>query len=119
LEQDPRARITDWTQEAVAAVRTLRDLVRRVERDELRVRSHPRDALELQRFLAQQVRRALLALFAFTVALITSVLYLATGRLAILVPGLLLAFGMFLVIFLLPAHLFQNPLRFRRKWPGR
>jgi hypothetical protein len=25
---------------------------------------------------------------------------------------------MFLVIFVLPAHLFQNPLRFRRKWPG-
>jgi len=118
MEQDPRARITDWTQEAMAAVRTLRDLVRRVERDELRVRSHPRDTLELQRFLAQQVRRALLALFAFTVAVITSVLYLATRRLAILIPGLVLAFGMFLVIFVLPAHLFQNPLRFRRKWPG-
>ena len=118
MEQDPRVRITDWTQEAIAAVRTLRDLVRRVERDELRVRSHPRDTLELQRFLAQQVRRALLALFAFTVAVITSVLYLATHRLAILLPGLALAFGMFLVIFLLPTHLFQNPLRFRRKWPG-
>jgi predicted unusual protein kinase regulating ubiquinone biosynthesis (AarF/ABC1/UbiB family) len=119
LEQDPRAKITDWTQEAIAAVRTVRDLVRRVERDELRVRSHPRDVLELQRFLAQQVRRALLALFAFTVAVITSVLYLATHRLAILAPGLLLSFGMFLVIFLLPAHLFQNPLRFRRRWPAR
>ena len=119
LEQDPRARITDWTQEAIAAVRTVRDLVRRVERDELRVRSHPRDVLELQRFLAQQVRKALLALFAFTVALITSVLYLATRRLTILVPGLLISFGMFLVIFLLPAHLFQNPLRFRRRWPER
>ncbi|HEX2218653.1 MAG TPA: AarF/UbiB family protein [Gemmatimonadales bacterium] len=118
LEQDPRARVTDWTQEAIAAVRTLRELVRRVERDELRVRSHPRDALELQRFIAQQVRRALLALFAFTIAVITSVLYLATGRLTILVPGLLLAFGMFFVVFLLPGHLFQNPLRFRRKWPG-
>ena len=118
MEQDPRARITDWTQEAIGAVRTLRDLVRRLERDELRVRSHPRDTLELQRFLAQQVRRALLALFAFTVAVITSVLYLATRRLEILIPGLVLAFGMFLVIFVLPAHLFQNPLRFRRKWPG-
>ena len=51
-------------------------------------------------------------------AVITSVLYLATRRLAILVPGLVLAFGMFLVIFVLPGHLFQNPLRFRRKWPG-
>jgi predicted unusual protein kinase regulating ubiquinone biosynthesis (AarF/ABC1/UbiB family) len=118
LQEDPRARISDWTQEALAALRTVRELVRRVERDELRVRWHPRDTLELQRFMAQQVRRALLAFFAFTVALITSVLYLATRRLAILVPGLLLAFGMFLVIFLLPAHLFQNPLRFRRRWPA-
>jgi predicted unusual protein kinase regulating ubiquinone biosynthesis (AarF/ABC1/UbiB family) len=119
LEQDPRARITDWTQEALTTVRTLRDLVRRVERDELRVRSHPRDVLELQRFLAQQVRRALLALFAFTIAVITSVIYLATRRLEVLVAGLLLAFGMFLVIFLLPTHLFQNPLSFRRHWPRR
>jgi uncharacterized PurR-regulated membrane protein YhhQ (DUF165 family) len=73
----------------------------------------------MQRFLAQQVRRALLALFAFTIALITSVVYLATRRLELLVVGLLIAFGMFLVIFLLPAHLFQNPLSFRRRWPPR
>jgi hypothetical protein len=114
---DARTRLTDWTQEAIAAVRTLRELVHRVERDELRVRSHPRDILELQRFLAQQVRRALLALFAFTIALISSVVYLATRRLTILVLGVLLAFAMFFVVFLLPTHLFQNPLRFRRKWP--
>jgi predicted unusual protein kinase regulating ubiquinone biosynthesis (AarF/ABC1/UbiB family) len=119
LEQDPRARVTDWTQEAFTLARTLRDLVRRVERDELRVRWHPRDTLELQRFLAQQVRRALLALFAFTVAVIASVVYLATRRLEVLVLGLLVAFGMFFVIFLLPTHLFQNPLRFRRRWPAR
>jgi predicted unusual protein kinase regulating ubiquinone biosynthesis (AarF/ABC1/UbiB family) len=119
LEQDPRTRITDWTQEAFTLARTLRDLVRRVERDELRVRWHPRDTLELQRFLAQQVRRALLALFAFTVAVIASVVYLATRRLEVLVLGLLIAFGMFFVIFLLPTHLFQNPLRFRRRWPVR
>lgn len=115
LEQDPRTRVTDWTQEAFTLARTLRDLVRRVERDELRVRWHPRDTLELQRFLAQQVRRALLALFAFTVAVIASVVYLATRRLEVLVLGLLIAFGMFFVIFLLPTHLFQNPLRFRRR----
>jgi predicted unusual protein kinase regulating ubiquinone biosynthesis (AarF/ABC1/UbiB family) len=119
LEQDPRTRVTDWAQEALTLARTLRDLVRRVERDELRVRWHPRDTLELQRFLAQQVRRALLALFAFTVALIASVVYLATRRLEVLVLGLLVAFGMFLVIFLLPTHLFQNPLRFRRRWSAR
>jgi hypothetical protein len=37
----------------------------------------------------------------------------------VLVVGLLIAFGMFLVIFLLPSHLFQNPLRFRKNWPRR
>jgi predicted unusual protein kinase regulating ubiquinone biosynthesis (AarF/ABC1/UbiB family) len=119
LEQDPKARVTDWAQEALTVGRTLRDLVRRIERDDLRVRWHPRDTLELQRFLAQQMRRALLALFAFTVAVITSVVYLATRRLEVLVLGLLVAFGMFLVIFLLPSHLFQNPLRFRRRWSAR
>jgi len=93
--------------------------VRRVERDELRVRSHPRDALELQRFLAQQMRRVLLALLAFTIAIIASVVFAATRRLEVLVVGLLIAFGMFLVIFLLPTHLFQNPLRFRKNWPPR
>ena len=43
----------------------------------------------------------------------------ATRRLEVLVVGLLIAFGMFLVIFLLPTHLFQNPLRFRKNWPPR
>lgn len=114
-----RTRLTDWTLDAAAGVRTLRDLLRRIEREELRVRWHPRDTLELQRFLGQQVRRALLALFAFTIALIASVIYLATRSVVVLVVGLVLAFGLFLVIFLLPTHLFQNPLRFRRNWPGR
>jgi hypothetical protein len=119
LDQDPRTRVADWTQEALTTVRTLRDLVRRVERDELRVRWHPRDTLELQRFLAQQMRRVLLALLAFTVAIITSVIFAATRRLEVLAVGLAIAFGMFLVIFLLPTHLFQNPLRFRKNWPPR
>jgi len=113
---DSAARLLDWSLEAAGAVRTLRDLLQRVEREELRVRWHPRDTVELQHFLAQQVRRALLGLFALTIALVSSVVYLASHRLAILVVGLVTAFGMFLVIFVLPSHLFQNPLRFRRPW---
>lgn len=117
LEGDGKSALTDWTHEAATTVRTLRDLLRRVEREELRVRWHPRDTLELQRFLAQQVRRGLLAVFAFTIALITSILYLAVRRVEILILGLLLSFGMFVVILVLPSHLFQNPLRFRARWP--
>jgi predicted unusual protein kinase regulating ubiquinone biosynthesis (AarF/ABC1/UbiB family) len=118
LEGDGKSVLDDWTHEAQTTIRTLRDLLRRVEREELRVRWHPRDTLELQRFLAQQVRRGLLAIFAFTIALITSILYLAVRRIEILIVGLLLSFGMFIVILVLPSHLFQNPLRFRARWPS-
>jgi predicted unusual protein kinase regulating ubiquinone biosynthesis (AarF/ABC1/UbiB family) len=111
-------RLIDWGLEAAGAVRTLRDLLQRVEREEFRVRWHPRDTLELQRFMAQQVRRALLGLFALTTALVGSVIYLATRRIEILILGLVLSLGMFLVILVLPSHLFENPLRFRRRWPG-
>ena len=50
---------------------------------------------------------------------VTSILFAATRRLEVLAVGLVIAFGMFLVIFLLPTHLFQNPLRFRKNWPPR
>ena len=113
LGSDPKATLRDWGVEAAGTVRVLRDLLHRVEREELKLRAHPRDVLEIQRFIAQQVRRALLAVFAFTLGLIASIVYLGTRRLEVLVLGLLVSFGMFAVIFVLPSHLFQNPLRFR------
>jgi predicted unusual protein kinase regulating ubiquinone biosynthesis (AarF/ABC1/UbiB family) len=113
---DGRPRIADWSLEAAATVRTVRDLLRRVERDELRVRWHPRDTVELQRFLAQQVRRTLLALFALGLGVMAAVVYAATRRLEVLAVGLLVSIGMFVLVFVLPSHLFQNPLRFRRRW---
>jgi predicted unusual protein kinase regulating ubiquinone biosynthesis (AarF/ABC1/UbiB family) len=116
LAAEGKSTITDWGMEAAWAVRSLRDLLRRVEREELRVRSHPRDTLELQRFMAQQVRRGLLALFAVAIGVITSILYVASGRLELLLLGLALSVGLFAVVFILPSHLFQNPLRFRRRW---
>jgi predicted unusual protein kinase regulating ubiquinone biosynthesis (AarF/ABC1/UbiB family) len=119
LGQEPQAGFGDWAKELTAGVRSLRDLIRRVEREELKVRWHPRDVGELQRFIGTQVRRLLLAVFAFTVGLITSIVYLASRRLEVLVVGLLISFTMFAVVFVLPSHLFQNPLRFRGRIPRR
>ncbi|MEO6068611.1 MAG: AarF/UbiB family protein [Gemmatimonadales bacterium] len=115
LGQEPQAGLGDWAKEVTQGVRSLRDLIRRVEREELKVRWHPRDVGELQRFIGTQVRRLLLAVFAFTVGMITSIVYLASRRLEVLVLGLMISFGMFVVVFLLPSHLFQNPLRFKAR----
>lgn len=116
LGAEARPRVAEWGLDAAAAVRTVRDLLRRVEREELRVRWHPRDTVELQRFLAQQVRRGLLAIFALGVGIIASIVYAASRRLEVLVLGLLLSVAMFALVFVLPSHLFQNPLRFRKRW---
>ena len=107
--------LTDWSLEAAATVRTLRDLMHRVEREELRIRSHPRDMLELQRFLSQQVRRSLLAAGALTLAMVSAIVYAASGRLGVLLVGLGTAAILFFLVFVLPGHLFQNPLRFRSR----
>jgi predicted unusual protein kinase regulating ubiquinone biosynthesis (AarF/ABC1/UbiB family) len=119
LGVSPQHTLLDWSQEAAGVIRTIKDLLDRVEREELRLRWHPRDTLEMHRFLSQQVRRGLLAIFAFTVALISSIVFLAVRRLEVLILGLLLSLGMFLIVFVLPSHLFQNPLRLRPKWPTR
>ncbi len=116
---EARARLADWTGELGSAVRTLRELVRRVEREEFRVRAHPRDVIELQRFLGQQVRRGLLGLLAVTCGIISTIVWAVSGRLEVLLVGLALSFGMFLVVFLLPSHLLQNPLRYRPLRPDR
>ncbi|HEX6091494.1 MAG TPA: AarF/UbiB family protein [Gemmatimonadales bacterium] len=113
--RDPKAVLTDWSLEAAATVRTLRDLMHRVEREELRIRSHPRDMLELQRFLSQQVRRSLLAAGALTLAMVSAIVYAASGRLGVLLVGLATAAVLFFLVFVLPGHLFQNPLRFRSR----
>jgi predicted unusual protein kinase regulating ubiquinone biosynthesis (AarF/ABC1/UbiB family) len=92
----------------------VRDLITRAERDEFRVRLHPRDVLQAQRFLLLQVRRILLSIFALTTALITAVVFLAIRNVLLLIAGLLLAGFMFLVTLLLPTHLLENPIRHAR-----
>jgi Flp pilus assembly protein TadB len=100
--------------DARSAITGVRDLIQRAERDDLRVRVHPRDLFQIERFLSLQVRRIQLSLFATTMALITAVIYLAIPSLWILAGGLIVAFLFFLVALVLPTHLLENPLRHAR-----
>ena len=92
----------------------IRDVIARAEREEFRIRIHPRDLLHAERFLQLQVRRILLSVFALTIALITAITYLAVRVHWLLVTGIGLSFIMFLIVLFLPAHLLENPLRHAR-----
>lgn len=100
--------------EAQQALRSVRDLVTRAEREELRVRVHPRDVQSQERFLHLQARRLLLSIFASATAVITSILFIALRSWWLLGAGLFLALVMFVVVLFIPTHLLENPLRHAR-----
>ncbi|MGY8778020.1 MAG: hypothetical protein ACKVIN_07840, partial [Longimicrobiales bacterium] len=83
----------------------MRDLVTRAEREELRVRVHPRDIQAQERFLHLQARRLLLSIFASVTAVITSILFIALRNWWLLGFGLLAALIMFIVVLFIPTHL--------------
>jgi len=112
--REPFTMARDAMTEAVSSLRSIRDLLTRVEREELRIRVHPRDAQSQERFLHLQARRLLLSVFATATALISAILYIAVGNLWLLAAGLLAALIMFLFTLLVPTHLLENPLRHAR-----
>lgn len=112
--QQPAQIARDILEEAHTALRSVRDLVTRTEREELRLRLHPRDLQSQERFLHLQARRLLLSVFASATAIITSVLFVALRSWWLLGAGLLAALGMFVVVLFIPTHLLENPLRHAR-----
>ena len=100
--------------DARAGLVAVRQLITRAEREEFRVRIHPRDLLQAERFAALQVRRILLSIFALTVALITAITFISVRSLWLLAGGLGVALIMFLIVLFLPTHLLENPLRHAR-----
>jgi FtsH-binding integral membrane protein len=108
--------VRDWMTEAAHIARELRDVLRRTGRDELRVRAHPRDMLEMQQFMSRMARRLLLGLFASVGAIVAALAYTVHRNPYILALSLVAALLFFLVIFLLPLHLFANPFRGYRRW---
>ena len=111
---EPVALAKDLVSEAQSVIRSIRDLLTRTEREELRVRVHPRDIQGQERFIHLQARRLLLSIFATATAVITSILFVALNNVWLLAIGLVISLIMFLLILFIPTHLLENPLRHAR-----
>jgi len=112
--KDPLSAARDTMEEGVHLLRSVRELLQRAEREELRVRVHPRDAQAQERFLHLQARRFLLSVFAASIALISAILFVAIRNPWLLLIGLVAAFLMFILTLVIPTHLLENPLRHAR-----
>ena len=104
----------DVLADAQSLIRSMRDLVTRAEREEFRVRVHPRDLQAHERLLHLQARRVLLSIFATATALISAILFIALGNVPLLILGLFAALFMFVLSVFIPTHLLENPLRHAR-----
>jgi hypothetical protein len=111
LGDDPQQMVRDWMLELSHVARELRDVLRRAGRDELRVRAHPRDVIEIQQYVGRQVRRILFALLALAGGVVGSVFYLAHRNMYLLVASLGVSVVAFLLILVVPVHLLANPFR--------
>ena len=117
--RQPVAAAKDLLVEAQTAIRTIVDLLGRAEREELRVRVHPRDIQGQERFLNLQARRISLSIFATATAVISSIIFISVENVWLLGGGLVIALLMFVLVFFIPTHLLENPLRHaRRVRPG-
>lgn len=112
--REPVALALDFMGEVGHVLRSVRDLLQRAEREELRVRLHPRDQQAQERFMHLQARRFLLSVFATAIAVISAVVYVAIGSPLLLVLGLAVALVMFVLVLFIPTHLLENPLRHAR-----
>jgi predicted unusual protein kinase regulating ubiquinone biosynthesis (AarF/ABC1/UbiB family) len=114
-ERAPSALARDALGQAEHAIRALYDLVGRAEREELRLRAHPRDVMQQERFVGLMVRRILLGLFASVMSLVATLIYVATHNWMVLVTGNLGAIFLFLIVLVIPKHLLESPLRRARE----
>jgi predicted unusual protein kinase regulating ubiquinone biosynthesis (AarF/ABC1/UbiB family) len=112
--REPKEFARSIVDDARAGFLAIRQLITRAEREEFRVRIHPRDLLQAERFAALQVRRILLSIFALTIALITAITFISVRSLWLLAGGLGTALIMFLIVLFLPTHLLENPMRHAR-----
>jgi len=119
MARDKADSAVDFLGEAQQGFRALVDLVRRAEREELRVRAHPRDLYELEQTLALTVRRLMLGLFAAVVAVVSTLIFTSTGSRWVLGIGNGAALALFLLVLFIPKHLLRSPFRRARARPRR
>jgi hypothetical protein len=107
--------VQDVLGEIAGIARELRDVLRRAGRDELRVRAHPRDVLEMQQFMVGQTRRIVLCMATGVLAVVGALLYVADHNTYVLVATLFVTLIMFVLFLIVPWHLLSRPLHTMRR----
>lgn len=96
----------DWVLDRLQQVKTtwndVNKLIWRAEREQLQVRIHQADLMDLERYYTAMIRRALFGLTAMGIALLGGLIYVRTGSVPWLLGGAGLGGGILLLCLVLP-----------------
>src|SRR5262245_436127 len=79
----------------------------RFDRDQIHVRVHPADMDGIEKFISHLFRRVVMTISGVGLAVVSSLIYVRVGSIALLVVGLFFSFWLIAIVFLLP-----NPQRY-------
>lgn len=95
-------KLLDAALEVWSTWESFRRALYRVEREEMKVRAHEGDIFELRAFLTTIMRRSLLGIFSIGIAMMTTLLYLDTRKILLLLGGYALTLLIILLLIILP-----------------
>jgi predicted unusual protein kinase regulating ubiquinone biosynthesis (AarF/ABC1/UbiB family) len=79
----------------------------RADRDQIRIRIHPADMDGLEKFISHLFRRVVMSISGVGLAVVSSLIYVRSGSIVLLIVGLFFSFWLIAIVFLLP-----NPQRY-------
>lgn len=95
-------KILDQLLELWSDWQSIKRIIYRVEREEIKVRAHELDILEMRAFLTTLMRRSLLGVASIGLAFITTLIYIKTESIEILLLGYFLSLFFILLLIILP-----------------
>jgi len=101
-EKSIKDKVLDGLADVVLFTENLFNVMNKAEREELTIRMHPADIMEMEKFMRSVLLRTLLTIFAAGLAVFSAILYIATDSELILGAGILISIVIFLPLLVLP-----------------
>ncbi len=95
-------RLIDKARDVLEFLENLEKVILRAEREQLKVKAHAEDILEIERFLSIILKRSLIGILAIGLAVVSAILYISLKSELLLIASFVISFLIMLFLILLP-----------------
>jgi len=95
-------RLIDKARDVLEFLENLEKVILRAEREQLKVKAHAEDILEIERFLSIILKRSLIGILTMGLAVVSAILYISLKSEPLLIASFVISFLIMLLLILLP-----------------